>query len=221
MFLTRFSLRPCPSGRPAAGNNGTHAQRVGCFMVKADNWLDWANLACKRQEGYTYCGMAPGSITRDATLMCIREKYRSEAEDCAKSTEINHFPQPPHFFSTRKELSGLSIATSMAYTQCFRESSVMLKRRRAACGAQLAMFPRVEIIAPAWQHVHRPPQPSSRIEEAPQNQSVTCDVVLSGSYRRDIEGLRRTYEELRDSGCRVLSPTRIEPSRETDGFVFM
>ena len=48
-----------------------------------------------------------------------------------------------------------------------------------------------------------------------------CEVVLSGSFRRDVEGLRKIHEELMDFGCRVLSPTRVEPSREVDGFVFM
>jgi NTP pyrophosphatase (non-canonical NTP hydrolase) len=47
------------------------------------------------------------------------------------------------------------------------------------------------------------------------------DVVLSASYRRDGEGLKRAYEELQDLGCRVLSPSRIEPSREENGFVYM
>jgi NTP pyrophosphatase (non-canonical NTP hydrolase) len=47
------------------------------------------------------------------------------------------------------------------------------------------------------------------------------EVVLSGSYRRDTEGLRRVYEQLRDLGCAVLSPSRVDPSREANGFVFM
>jgi len=47
------------------------------------------------------------------------------------------------------------------------------------------------------------------------------EVVLSGSYRRDTEGLRRVYEELRDLGCTVLSPSRVDPAREADGFVYM
>ena len=48
-----------------------------------------------------------------------------------------------------------------------------------------------------------------------------CDVVLCGSFRQDIEGLKRTHEELSDAGCSVLSPTEIAPVHEVDGFVFM
>ncbi len=46
-------------------------------------------------------------------------------------------------------------------------------------------------------------------------------VVLSGSYRKDFETLRATYEELLDLGCQVLSPSNVTAVRETDGFVFM
>lgn len=48
-----------------------------------------------------------------------------------------------------------------------------------------------------------------------------CQVVLSGSYRKDFESLKATYEELLDLGCKVLSPSNVTAVRETDGFVFM
>lgn len=48
-----------------------------------------------------------------------------------------------------------------------------------------------------------------------------CQVVLSGSYRKDLESLKATYEELLDLGCQVLSPSNVTAVRETDGFVFM
>ena len=47
------------------------------------------------------------------------------------------------------------------------------------------------------------------------------EVVLSGSFRRDIQGLQRIHEELHDLGCVILSPANIDPAREVDGFVFM
>lgn len=47
------------------------------------------------------------------------------------------------------------------------------------------------------------------------------DVVISGTYRKDNEGLKRAYEELRDLGCRVLSPTSVSIVSERDGFVYM
>ena len=34
--------------------------------------------------------------------------------------------------------------------------------------------------------------------------------VLCGSYRRDIDGLRRAYDELAVTGCQVLSPRRVD-----------
>lgn len=48
-----------------------------------------------------------------------------------------------------------------------------------------------------------------------------ADVVLSGSFRKDVEGLRRTFEELRDHHLRVLSPLNADIVFEKDGFVFM
>ena len=46
-------------------------------------------------------------------------------------------------------------------------------------------------------------------------------VVLSGSYRKDFEGLKASYEELKDLGCVVLSPTSVEAVSEVNGFVYM
>jgi NTP pyrophosphatase (non-canonical NTP hydrolase) len=46
-------------------------------------------------------------------------------------------------------------------------------------------------------------------------------VVLSGSYRKDFEGLKRAYEELQDIGCHVLSPSNVVAVNEIDGFVYM
>jgi len=59
-------------------------------------------------------------------------------------------------------------------------------------------------------------QHSESVSELPEFQ-----VVLSGSYRKDFEALRATYEELLDLGCKVLSPSNVTAVRETDGFVFM
>ena len=48
-----------------------------------------------------------------------------------------------------------------------------------------------------------------------------CQVVLSGSYRKDFESLKAIYEELLDLGCQVLSPSNVTAVREIDGFVYM
>jgi NTP pyrophosphatase (non-canonical NTP hydrolase) len=49
----------------------------------------------------------------------------------------------------------------------------------------------------------------------------TAEIVLSGSFRKDLAGLAREFEELRDLGFRILSPTNIRVVSERDGFVFM
>ncbi len=56
---------------------------------------------------------------------------------------------------------------------------------------------------------------------SPVVEPTLCQVVLSGSYRKDFESLKATYEELLDLGCRVLSPSNVTAVRETNGFVFM
>lgn len=48
-----------------------------------------------------------------------------------------------------------------------------------------------------------------------------CEVVLSGSYRKEFETLKSTYEEFRDLGCTILSPSSVSIVREEDGFVYM
>ena len=60
------------------------------------------------------------------------------------------------------------------------------------------------------------PKDSPRAPELAQ-----CQVVLSGSYRKDFANLKATYEELRDLGCDVLSPSNVSAVREVNGFVFM
>jgi NTP pyrophosphatase (non-canonical NTP hydrolase) len=49
----------------------------------------------------------------------------------------------------------------------------------------------------------------------------TAEIVLSGSFRKDLAGLAREFEELRDLGFRILSPQNTKPVSEQDGFVLM
>jgi NTP pyrophosphatase (non-canonical NTP hydrolase) len=46
-------------------------------------------------------------------------------------------------------------------------------------------------------------------------------VVISGSFRKDIEGLKRLYERFTDLHCTVLSPTTVDVEKEVEGFVYM
>jgi len=44
-------------------------------------------------------------------------------------------------------------------------------------------------------------------------------VVLCGTYRRDVVGLRRAAQQLSEAGCRLLSPVSLDFVAEEDGFV--
>jgi NTP pyrophosphatase (non-canonical NTP hydrolase) len=59
---------------------------------------------------------------------------------------------------------------------------------------------------------------STSLSEA---RSQRTQVVLSGSYRKDFQGLKRTYEQLRDLNCDILSPSNVTAVSEVDGFVYM
>lgn len=47
------------------------------------------------------------------------------------------------------------------------------------------------------------------------------DVVLSGTFRRDPDGLRLAYQQLSDLGFNILSPGNVSIESEQDGFVYM
>ncbi len=49
----------------------------------------------------------------------------------------------------------------------------------------------------------------------------TLKTVLSGSFRRDPEGLRKAYEALLKAGCEILSPSHLKLGKERAGFVFL
>lgn len=58
-------------------------------------------------------------------------------------------------------------------------------------------------------------------KETAESLPLHLPVVLSGSYRKDFEGLKRAYEELQDIGCKILSPSNVVAVNEIDGFVYM
>src|SRR5262249_40695184 len=45
------------------------------------------------------------------------------------------------------------------------------------------------------------------------------DVVLCGTFRKDLEGLTHAFDQLRDLGCRILSPGTAESYIESDEFL--
>ena len=55
----------------------------------------------------------------------------------------------------------------------------------------------------------------------PPHASSHYDVVLSGTFRKDPNGLRLAYQHLKELGFNVLSPTNVSIETEEDGFVYM
>ncbi len=43
------------------------------------------------------------------------------------------------------------------------------------------------------------------------------DVVICGTFRKDVEGLRRLFEQLKDLGFNVLSPLSVDIATEEKG----
>ncbi|MGD1154349.1 MAG: MazG nucleotide pyrophosphohydrolase domain-containing protein [Terriglobia bacterium] len=99
-----------------------------------------------------------------------------------------------------------------------------MPKKRRSNGAQTWLFPGGEALGLGKIEVPSSVETMVLVNDAAAtgpDRLLQCEVVLSGSYRRDTEGLRRVYEQLRDLGCTVLSPSRVDPSREANGFVFM
>lgn len=53
------------------------------------------------------------------------------------------------------------------------------------------------------------------------NLSNALEIVISGSYRKQFESIREAYQQFRDLGCTVLSPSSVDIVNEHDGFVYM
>jgi NTP pyrophosphatase (non-canonical NTP hydrolase) len=101
-----------------------------------------------------------------------------------------------------------------------------MPKRRSSDNQNLLFFPD----SPLVQETHAvasSPWPEGAQLLATTSQQLTpplsrnCELVISGTYRKDFEALKRTYEEFRDLGCDVLSPSSVTISSEEDGFVYM
>jgi NTP pyrophosphatase (non-canonical NTP hydrolase) len=95
------------------------------------------------------------------------------------------------------------------------DSSYTMTSRRAPSG-QIVLFPMPGTEA----YPHTPPNEKVHAPAAAASLK-NVQVVLSGSYRKDYEGLRRAYEHLKDLNCEVLSPSSVNAVNELDGFVYM
>jgi NTP pyrophosphatase (non-canonical NTP hydrolase) len=78
--------------------------------------------------------------------------------------------------------------------------------KRPASEAQVLLFPSGELQPPSG-HDPSPTQP--------------LDIVLSGTFRKDLPALKQEFQELQDAGFRIVSPTSVEVASEEQGFVYM
>jgi NTP pyrophosphatase (non-canonical NTP hydrolase) len=140
---------------------------------------------------------------------------------CGMNSQV--FNKAIHSFSNGKLSGGLLRGVRLTYNPGARQALAMPKKRQHS-SAQILLFPSgqpIELGDPNASRCREGPSLICRSAAPHQDQAPGCEVVLSGSYRRDVEGLRRVYEELRALGCTVLSPSRVDPSHEANGFVFM
>src|SRR5579862_5077427 len=89
--------------------------------------------------------------------------------------------------------------------------------------AQILLFtgtaPAVAGLSASANAVARPPLDKPR--QARVSLPSLGRAVLSGTFRKDLPGLREAFDELRDLGCEILSPKRVDVAREEDGFIYM
>ena len=148
--------------------------------------------------------------------------------------------RPVHFWRSRQSLGRLFNTGSqecpflnrISYRKRFTDGcacsvvlhtcTLPLMRPKKASAGQLMMFPSPsrEMIPQVHNQQWPSVETSARVAEV-LPRLAPVDVVLSGSYRKDFVRLKTTYEELRDLGCNVLSPSNVTAVKEVDGFVYM
>ena len=88
--------------------------------------------------------------------------------------------------------------------------------RTNTASAQILLFPQVsardDLVDDQGEGNSAAPSPSSDRGRS---------VVLCGTYRKDPEGLRRTFEQLRALRFSILSPANVSIESEEQGFVYM
>jgi NTP pyrophosphatase (non-canonical NTP hydrolase) len=92
----------------------------------------------------------------------------------------------------------------------------MAKRRTTAIG-QVLLFPPSGTEAHSVVEALVVQPPASHAKSTPE----PVEIVICGSFRKDIEGLKNTFQELLDLGFTVLSPLNANITSEKEGFVFM
>jgi NTP pyrophosphatase (non-canonical NTP hydrolase) len=125
-------------------------------------------------------------------------------------------------FSTDKCLchNGLRLTRLVARSTVLSDSQISMKRQ-GHTASQILLFPaRGEAAEERYIDLAAP---ASLVGVAPNAPIIpeTAQIVLSGSFRKDLAGLSREFEELQDLGFRILSPANTKAVSEEDGFVFM
>src|SRR2546423_199643 len=136
------------------------------------------------------------------------------------ATPLGYKPNPQLFLRFRHRLSttngsfSLSSAGRCLYNPRPQQAVCMPKKNQKSHpgSAQILLFPTGAALQAKTLSVPNSPETSALVDDLgaqSRDRMPACEVVLSGSFRRDTEGLRRMYEELKDLGCAVLSPRGI------------
>jgi NTP pyrophosphatase (non-canonical NTP hydrolase) len=121
-----------------------------------------------------------------------------------------------------------NLSTVAANPMIARHGPLMPKRRHAE-NQNLLYFPELDVTTSehaAYSGVGElmPSLTTAKVavlEDFAKSPGANCDVVISGSYRKDFESLRNAFEEFRDLGCKILSPSNVSIVSEQEGFVYM
>jgi NTP pyrophosphatase (non-canonical NTP hydrolase) len=136
----------------------------------------------------------------------------------ALSTKI---PQAFRPFATRISTytaANYHASNDLALDKAEVQPYTLLMKRRKDNEAQIFLFPSG---APPESSVATPPSLRDKTQASRVSPHGYGRAVLSGTFRRDLSGLREAFEELHDIGCEILSPHRIDITREENGFVYM
>jgi len=98
----------------------------------------------------------------------------------------------------------------LCYAERISQAAEAMPKSNAS--AQILLFPYGDV-------VEETQGKESKSKEAAPPRGTS--VVLCGTYRKDPEGLRRTFERLKDTGFSVLSPSNPFIETEEQGFVYM
>lgn len=86
-----------------------------------------------------------------------------------------------------------------------------------------ASIPSQSLLFPQIPQQGKPAHSHDQRDVGNENSTAACrtSVVLCGTYRKDPKGLLRTFDQLKDSGFAILSPTNVHIESEKQGFVYM